>query len=178
MGTQCPSPITAHSPPRFSVHVCCGQTAGWIKMPLGTMEVLGLGNSVLDAGAAPPPKSSAPNFGLFCCGQTAGWINMPLGSEIGLGPGDIVLIGTQLPPPPNRATAAPPLFGPCLLWPNGCPSQQLLRSCNEARDDRVAMWRQLDHTQIICTSIQPAPNHSIFCRADALPVAQPTVSRH
>jgi len=24
-----------HSP-QFSVHVCCGQMAGWIKMPLGT----------------------------------------------------------------------------------------------------------------------------------------------
>ena len=22
--------------PQFSVNVCCGQTAGWIKMPLGT----------------------------------------------------------------------------------------------------------------------------------------------
>jgi len=22
--------------PQFSAHVCCGQTAGWIKMPLGT----------------------------------------------------------------------------------------------------------------------------------------------
>jgi len=21
-------------PPQFSAHVCCGQTAGWIKMPL------------------------------------------------------------------------------------------------------------------------------------------------
>ena len=26
-------------------------------------------------------------------------------------------------------TAAPPHFGPCLLWPNGRPSQQLLSSC-------------------------------------------------
>jgi len=26
----------AQPPPQFSTHVCCGQTAGWIKMPLGT----------------------------------------------------------------------------------------------------------------------------------------------
>ena len=26
-------------------------------------------------------------------------------------------------------TAAPPHFGPCLLWPNGRSSQQLLNSC-------------------------------------------------
>ena len=60
------------------------------------------------------------------CGQTAGWIKMPLGTEVGLGPGDIVLDGAQLIPP-KRGT--PPIFGPCLLWPNGCPSQLLLSSC-------------------------------------------------
>ena len=27
--------------PQFSAHVCCGQTAGWIKMPLGTEIDLG-----------------------------------------------------------------------------------------------------------------------------------------
>jgi len=27
--------------PQFSAHVCCGQIAGWIKMPLGTLEGLG-----------------------------------------------------------------------------------------------------------------------------------------
>ena len=30
-----------HSSPHFSAHVYCGQTAGWIKMPLGTEEGLG-----------------------------------------------------------------------------------------------------------------------------------------
>ena len=53
---------------------------------------------------------------------------MPLGKEVGLGPGHIVLdgdpVGTQ---PPHSSPSA--LFGPCLLWPNGCPSQQLLSSC-------------------------------------------------
>jgi len=41
---------------------------------------------------------------------------MPLGMEVGLGPGHIVLNGTQLP---LKTGAAPPFFGPCLLWPNG-----------------------------------------------------------
>jgi len=53
---------------------------------------------------------------------------MPLGKEVGLGPGHIVLdgdpVGTQ---PPHSSPS--PLFGPCLLWPNGRPSQQLLSSC-------------------------------------------------
>jgi len=53
---------------------------------------------------------------------------MPLGKEVGLGPGHSVLdgdrVGTQRPPQHPS-----PLFGPCLLWPNGRPSQQLLSSC-------------------------------------------------
>ena len=35
--------------------------------------------------------------------------------------------GTQLPLS-EKGTQQPPLFGPCLLWPNGRPSQQLLSS--------------------------------------------------
>ena len=46
---------------------------------------------------------------------------MPLGKEVGLGPGHVVLDGDPAP------TAAPPHFRPCLLWPNGRPSQQLLK---------------------------------------------------
>jgi len=38
--------------PQFSAHVCCGQTAGWIKMPLVTIVGLGPGNIVLDADLA------------------------------------------------------------------------------------------------------------------------------
>jgi len=36
--------------------------------------------------------------------------------EVGLGPGHIVLDWVQLPP--KGAQQLPPLFGPCLLWPN------------------------------------------------------------
>jgi len=55
---------------------------------------------------------------------------------------------------------------------------------NEARDDGVLGWQrhQLDHMQTICTSLQ-TDNHintsSInFYTPDALPEAQPTVSKH
>ena len=41
---------------------------------------------------------------------------MPLSTDTGLGPGHTVLDGDEVP---QRGTAAPPLFGPCLLWPNG-----------------------------------------------------------
>jgi len=37
-------------------------------------------------------------------------------------------MGTQLPPP-QKGAQEPQLFSPCLLWPNGRPSQQLLSCC-------------------------------------------------
>jgi len=43
-------------------HVYCGQTAGWIKMPLGTEVNLGPGDVVLDGVAAPPKRGTAPSF--------------------------------------------------------------------------------------------------------------------
>jgi len=43
-------------------------------------------------------------------------------------------------------------------------------------------WHQLDHMQIICTSLQTDSRAStsplIFCRLDAFPAAQPTASKH
>ena len=53
---------------------------------------------------------------------------MPLGTEVGLVPGDIVLDGG--PAPPTEKGRGPPIVGPCLLWPNGHPSQLLLSSCS------------------------------------------------
>jgi len=35
-------------------------------------------------------------------------------------------------------------------------------------------WQQLDHMQIICTSLQTVLHHSIFYRPDALPDTKPT----
>ena len=51
---------------------------------------------------------------LHYCGQTAGWMKTPLGTEVDLGAGHIVLDG--FPTLRERGTA-PPLLGPCLLWP-------------------------------------------------------------
>jgi len=58
---------------------------------------------------------------LVYCGRTVGWIRMPLGAEIGLGPGHIVLDGNPAPLPQEGAQL--PIFGPCLLWPNGWMDQ-------------------------------------------------------
>jgi len=38
-------PIKGHSP-QFSAHVCCGQTAGWMKIPYGMEVGLGPGDIV------------------------------------------------------------------------------------------------------------------------------------
>jgi len=52
MGTQFPLPKKGLSP-QFSAHVYCGQTAAWIKMPLGAEVDVGLRNIVLDGDPAP-----------------------------------------------------------------------------------------------------------------------------
>jgi len=63
------------------------------------------------------------------CGQTAGWTEMPLGTKVGLGPHCVTWGPSDLPPPSRRKGTEPPIFGLCLLWPNGRPSQRLLSSC-------------------------------------------------
>ena len=50
---------------------------------------------------------------------------MPPGTEVGLSPCNTVLDDGD-PAPPWKAVQQPPPFGPCLLWSNGRPSQQLL----------------------------------------------------
>jgi len=51
MGTQLRLPQRGIGP-QFSAHVCCGQTARWIKMPLGREVGLGRGNIVLNGDPA------------------------------------------------------------------------------------------------------------------------------
>jgi len=59
-----PAPPKGHSSPPISAHVCCGQTAGWMKMSLGMEVGLCPGHTVLDGDPAPPSKKggTAPNF--------------------------------------------------------------------------------------------------------------------
>ena len=64
MGTQLP---------HFSAHVYSGQTAGWIKMPLGTEVGLGPGDIMLDWEPDIPTEkgTAAPHFAAHVyCGQT------------------------------------------------------------------------------------------------------------
>jgi len=56
MGTLLPLPKKGTAPAQFLAHVCCSQTAGWIKMPLGMEVGLDPSNIVLDGDPAPLPN--------------------------------------------------------------------------------------------------------------------------
>ena len=95
-----PPPQKGSGAPKFSAHVYCGQTARWMKMPLGTKIGLSPGDSVLDGEpAAPSQKGGGARRRRFLfsahvyCGQTARWIKIVLGTEVGLSPGDFALDG-------------------------------------------------------------------------------------
>jgi len=50
---------------------------------------------------------------------------MPLGMEVGLRPGYIVLDGDPASSPEKKGVH-PPIFGPCLSWPNGHMDQDAI----------------------------------------------------
>jgi len=112
--------LSDHCPVCLSCLWCWCIVAGWIKMKLGMEVGLGPGHTVLD-GETAPKNAAQHTFWPIYCGQMAGWIKMPLGTEVSLGPGHIVLNGDPLHT--HRGTAAPSIFGPCLLWPNGWMDQ-------------------------------------------------------
>ena len=116
-------------PPQFSAHLYCGQTAGCIKVPLGTEVDLGLRDIVFDVDPATPRKKGTPTPTQFLahiyCGQMAGWMKTPLGTEVDLGQGHIVLDGVPAP----AKGAQHPLFSAHVYCGYGRPSQLLLSSC-------------------------------------------------
>jgi len=99
--------------PQFSAHICYGQMAGWIKMPLGMEVGLGPGFCVRWGPHSPSTKRwrSPPRYfsvHVHCiCGQSAGYIKTALGTEVGLDPGHIVL-GWDPAPLPKKGTEPPP----------------------------------------------------------------------
>ena len=77
MENQLPSTNRGRSHiPRFSAHVYCGQTAGWIKMALGMQVGLGPGHIVLDGDQFPLRKKGAEPqiFGPFLLWPN-GWMH-------------------------------------------------------------------------------------------------------
>jgi len=103
-GDPAPPPQIGGTTPRIFSPSYCGQTAGWIKMALGTDVGLGPDHIVLDRDPAPPLKTGGtdPSF-------------RPMFIVVNLGSGDVL---GGVPAAPLKG-AQPPVFGPCLLWPNG-----------------------------------------------------------
>jgi len=102
-GEQTPRDQKRGTVPNFRPHMCCGQTAGWIKMPLDTD--VGLGQVALcRRGTQIPSKKgrdTAPNF--WPMSVVAKWLYLPLDMELGLSPGDFVLDGHPVTPPKKGA---------------------------------------------------------------------------
>jgi len=98
-----------------------------MKIPFGTEVGLGLCDIVLNEDSAPPERGTAPpHFSAHVyCGEMARWIKMLLDTEVDLGLGYIVFHVADLRLP-GKWHSSPHLFNPCLLWPNGRPSQLLL----------------------------------------------------
>jgi len=104
--------------------VYCGQTVGRIKVELGVQRGLGPGHIVLDGDPAPPPqRGTAPHF--WPISVAAKWMHGStchlVWMELGLDPGDFLLDGDPAATP--KRGRSPPIFGPCLLWPNGWMDQ-------------------------------------------------------
>jgi len=118
-------------PPKFSAHVYYGETAGSIKMPLGTKVGFSPGDSVLHGHLALSPQrggAPSPIFGPFLMWPN-GWLHQDATWYGGRRQhrGLCVRWGPSPPSPSQKGGGArgqsPPLFDPCLLWPNGWMDQ-------------------------------------------------------
>jgi len=129
MGTQ-PLPKKRDGAPlKFSAHVYCGQTAGWIKMALGMEVGLSPGDFVLDGD---PKGAQSPQFSTNVrCGQTTGWTKMALGMEVGIGPDVFVFDGDRATPrtegtPTTTQCLAHVYCGQTAGWMKTPPTAELL----------------------------------------------------
>ena len=110
--------------PEFSAHVYCGQTAGWIKMPLGMKVGLSPGDSVLDGDPAPlRTKGVEP-----CLLWPNGWMDEEA-AWYGSRPRPRPHCTRRGPSSREWSTAAPSLFSVHVYCGHGRPSQILLSSC-------------------------------------------------
>ena len=132
MATQLPpSQKNGTAPTHFSAHVYCGQTAGWIKIPLGTEVGLGPGNVVLDGDPAPPKRGTAPAPVFFSPRvlrlngrmdeDATGYGSRPCPKP------HCVRRGPSYPLPRKRHSSR--LFSGHIYCGHGRPSQLLLSSC-------------------------------------------------
>ena len=110
-----------------------------------------------------PYRGTVPQFSAIVrCGQTTRWTNMALGMEVGLGPGDFVRGGPSYPQ--NREhTHHHPVFGPCLLWPNGWMDEDATwyGSRPRPRPQRCIRWGPISYPRMGHSS--PLFSAHIYC---------------
>jgi len=141
--------------------VDCGQTVGWIKMKLAMQVGLHPDHIVLDGDPGTqltlPQRGTAPQFWANVrCRQTAGWTKMPLGMELGLGTGDFVFDVDLTQLPQKKGHSPHPIFGPCLLWPNGWMDQDATWYGGKPRSRRRLLHgSQLPHQRGTAASFLP-----------------------
>jgi len=133
--------------------ICCGQMAGWIKMPLGReVGFISQSDIVLDGDpASPHPKAAEPPISGPYLLWPNGWMDKD-GTWYGgkPQPSDVVLHGDLAPPIKG---ARPPVFGPCLLWPNGWM-------------DQVSTWYgSRHHPRPLCVRRGPSSPPREWCTA-------------
>ena len=121
-----PPPQKGGTGPQFWAHVCCGQTAGWVKMSLGT--VVGLGRATLcqmwtHLQHSPHPKNIGP-----CLLWPNGWMDQDAtwyeGRPVPRPHG--VVWGRSSPFQRGHSLQ----FSASLLFPNSRPFQLLLTAEN------------------------------------------------
>jgi len=119
MGTQ-PLPTKGEPPSQFSAHFYCGQTAGCIKMPLGMELGLSPGNFVLHGDPALYPRRGGahPIFGTSIVAKRLHGSRCHLVGKYSPRARHCVRCGPSYPQKKGH-THHHPIFGPCLLWPNG-----------------------------------------------------------
>ena len=110
---------------QFLAHVCCGQTAGWIKMPLGMEVGFGPGHIMLDGDSHPTPKKGQPPTFCPCLLWPNGWMDQDATWYEGRPRPrpHCVVWGSSFPPPQFSVHVY------CHVWPNARPSQLLLSTC-------------------------------------------------
>jgi len=110
--------------PKFTTHVYCGQTAGWIKMPLGAVVGLGPADIVLVGNPAPPHEKGTVRLCGFRHISTSGFC-------VGASRASFISVSGR----PFQVTVRPrlrnnsPVYPVCslcnvvVLWPNGWMDQ-------------------------------------------------------
>jgi len=102
----------------------CGQTAGWMKMPLGTEVGLSQGHIVPDGTQVPPQKrcTAHPIFDTSVVAKRLDRSRCHLIRRRSRPRRHCITWGLRCPLPPKKVHSRH-FFGPCLLWPNGWMDQ-------------------------------------------------------